>query len=58
MVGHHSLEQHGQCHTTERHQVQFITASHVTTNINAIPEISDEELLAMALKFEKEHGQQ
>lgn len=56
MVGHHSLEQHNQNHTTERHQVQFISAAHITTNNNAMPEISDEELLAMALKFEKEHG--
>ena len=60
MAGDHSLEQRNQYSATG--QTRFITASQVSTttnmNINAMPEISDEELLAMTLMFEKEHGQQ
>lgn len=32
-------------------------AIHTRTNVQAMPEISDEELLEMAIKFEKEHPQ-
>ena len=58
MVDHHSSEQRNQCPTTERLQAKFVTAAQVSTTTDAMPEISDEELLAMALEFEKEHGQQ
>ena len=57
MVDHHYLEQRNQSPTAETLQPKFITAAQVSAATNAIPEISDEELLAMALEFEKEHGQ-
>ena len=60
MAGDPSFEQCNQ-HSAAG-QTKFITAAQVSAttnmNINVMPEISDEELLAMALMFEKEHGQQ
>ena len=61
MMVHHPLGQYNQASTTTPLQVKFVSASEVaiTNNmdINAIPEISDEELLQMALMFEKHHQQ-
>ncbi|CAF1357131.1 unnamed protein product [Adineta steineri] len=58
---HHQLEQNDQYSTTASFPAKFVRASQVAAmnnmNINAIPEISDQELLEMALIFEKKHPQ-
>lgn len=62
MIDHNSSEQHNRYPTRETSQATFITAAQVSTatktNVKAMPEISDEELLAMTLAFEKQHGLQ
>ena len=62
MIDHSSSEQRNQYSAREASQATFITAAQLpmttNTNINAMPDISDEELLAMALAFEKQHGLQ
>lgn len=62
MVDHHSCKEKPLnviAKTTD--QPKFISAAEVAikthTNIQAMPEISDEELLMMALEFEKKHPQ-
>ena len=62
MMDNLSPEQRNQYPARETYQGTFITAAQLpmttNTNINAMPDISDEELLAMALAFEKQHGLQ
>ncbi|CAF1349009.1 unnamed protein product [Adineta steineri] len=47
--------------STSVDQLKFVSAAEMAakacTNVQMIPEISDEELLEMAIKFEKEHPQ-
>ena len=58
---HHPSSQRGQHQASTSHQVKFVSAGEVVANIgmsvDTVPEISDEELLQMALMFEKQHGQ-
>ena len=62
MINHPSSEQRNQYPARDAPQATFITAAQLpmttNTNVNAMPDISDEELLAMALAFEKKHGLQ
>ncbi|CAF4315974.1 unnamed protein product [Adineta steineri] len=47
--------------STSVDQLKFVSAAEMAakarTNVQMMPEISDEELLEMAIKFEKEHPQ-
>jgi hypothetical protein len=60
MVDHHSSGQQYERFDTTSYPVQFVTAAELvaTSNIHTIPEMSDEELLTMALMFEKEQEKQ
>ena len=62
MADHHLCEQQASNVTPESiDQPKFISAAEIAakarTNIQMVPEISDEELLKMAIKFKKEHPQ-
>lgn len=61
MMIDHQPDRHTQSSTATPLQTKFITASEVAAmnniNTNAAPEISDEELLQMALIFERKHPQ-
>lgn len=58
MTHHHSCEEQASKHTG---QLKFVSAAEIAAkanvNVHVISEISDEELLEMAIKFEKEHPQ-
>ena len=58
MVRHETSKQQSKCFAAAPPPMKFVSAVTVAismyTNNNAIPEISDEELLKMALMFEKE----
>ena len=62
MADHHSCEERAS-NTTSNYidQPKFVSAAEIAAaaraNVHMAPEISDEELLEMALKFEKEHPQ-
>ncbi|CAF4735612.1 unnamed protein product [Rotaria sp. Silwood1] len=62
MANHHSCEERASNVTSKPvEQPKFVSAAEMAakarTNIQMMPEISDEELLEMAIKFEKEHPQ-
>ncbi|CAF3695072.1 unnamed protein product [Rotaria sp. Silwood1] len=62
MANHHSCEERASNITSKPvEQPKFVSAAEMAakarTNIQMMPEISDEELLEMAIKFEKEHPQ-
>ncbi|CAF4233219.1 unnamed protein product [Rotaria sordida] len=62
MADHHSCEERA-LNTTSNYidQPKFVSAAEIAAaaraNVHMAPEISDEELLEMALKFEKENPQ-
>ncbi|CAF1536643.1 unnamed protein product [Rotaria sordida] len=62
MADHHSCEERAS-NTTSNYidQPKFVSAAEIAAaaraNVHMAPEISDEELLEMALKFEKENPQ-
>jgi hypothetical protein len=62
MTDHHSCEKGGPSVISKSMgQTKFVSATEIAAkaraNIQMMPEIPDEELLQMALKFEKEHPQ-
>lgn len=62
MTDHHSSEEQAANYTSKRvDQLKFVSAAEIAvqarTNVQVIPELSDQELLEMAIKFEKEHPQ-
>lgn len=59
MLDHHSSEQENESFETTPRSMQFVTAAQLTSafNIHTIPEISDDDLLAMAIAFEKQQNQ-
>jgi hypothetical protein len=62
MADHHLCEE-GATNVTSKSidQPKFVSATEIAAkaraNVQMMPEISDEELLEMAIKFEKEHPQ-
>jgi len=62
MADHHSCEEQASNVTSKPiEQPKFVSAAEMAaktrTNTQMMPEISDEDLLEMAIKFEKEHPQ-
>ena len=62
MTVHHSSEERAaNVSSTSIDQPKFVSAAEIAAkarvNVRMMPEISDEELLEMAIKFEKEHPQ-
>jgi hypothetical protein len=60
MIDRPSIQQHNEYSTTTSSEKKFISASELLASINMNikvepEEISDEELLQMALMFEKKH---
>ncbi len=61
-MDHHSCEEQAPNSTSKSCvQPKFVSAAEIfakaRTNVQMMPEISDQELLEMAIKFEKEHPQ-
>ncbi len=56
MVDHHSHEKQAQS-IAPKFISAAMMASSARTNVQMIPEISDDELLAMAIEFEKKNPQ-
>ena len=62
MTGHHACKEHASNVTSKSNdQPKFVSAAEIAAkpraNIQMMAEISDEELLEMAIKFEKENPQ-